>query len=261
MNKLSANSIKRISVIFLFFLIMIGGLKAQSQPTNPNLPSVSININDPGDSQGSLASTIKIALIITLLALTPAILMMMTSFTRLIISFHFLRQAMGVQGVPPNQVIIGICLFLTIFIMTPVGLKIHKVAIQPYNEGKITETEALGRAVNPLKEFMLKNTREKDLALFYQLSKYEKPKTREDVSMVVLIPSFILSELKTAFQIGFLLYVPFLIIDIVVASILVALGMIFLPPIMVSLPFKIVLFIIADGWGLLISSLLRSFSL
>jgi flagellar biosynthetic protein FliP len=145
--------------------------------------------------------------------------------------------------------------------MTPVGLKIHKVAIQPYNEGKITETEALTRAVDPIKEFMLKHTREKDLALFYHLSKATRPQNRQEVGMLLLIPAFILSELKTAFQIGFLLYIPFLIVDIVVASILVSLGMIFLPPIMVSLPFKIVLFIIADGWGLLIASLLRSFSL
>jgi len=252
---------RKVKILLVLFFISIAPLLSQTRSVTPAFPSVSVNIKDPDNSQGQLASTIKIVLLITLLALTPSILMMMTSFTRLIISFHFLRQALGVQGVPPNQVIIGICLFLTLFIMTPVGLKINKVAIEPYNAGTITETEALSRAVEPIKEFMLKNTREKDLALFYKLSKNERPKSRQDVNMVVLIPSFILSELKTAFQIGFLLYVPFLIVDIVVASILVALGMIFLPPIMVSLPFKIVLFIIADGWGLLISSLLRSFSL
>ena len=246
---------RRIVLIILLLLLTAGGLFAQS------LPTVTLTIKDPGSTDGQLASTLKIVLLVTLLALTPSIMMMMTSFTRLIISFHFLRQAMGVQGVPPNQVVIGICLFLTIYIMTPVGLEINEKAIKPYNMGRITETEALKRGVEPIKEFMLKQTREKDLALFYQLSKTERPKSRKDVSMFVLIPSFILSELKTAFQIGFLLYIPFLIIDIVVASILVALGMIFLPPIMVSLPFKIVLFIIADGWGLLITSLLRSFKL
>lgn len=226
------------------------------------LPSISINIQEPdSNNKGELASTIKIALFLTILALTPSILMMMTAFTRLLISFHFLRQAMGVQGVPPNQVMIGICLFLTLFIMSPVGIKINEVAIQPLNEGKITEKEALARGIEPLKEFMLKQTREKDLALFYHLSNTPRPKNRQEVSMIVLIPAFILSELKTAFQIGFLLYIPFLIIDIVVASILVALGMIFLPPIMVSLPFKIVLFILADGWGLLVGSLLKSFNL
>lgn len=225
------------------------------------IPTVSVTVQDGGNEEGQLATTVKIALLITLLGLTPAIMMMMTSFTRLIISFHFLRQAMGVQGVPPNQVVIGLSLFLTIFIMSPVGLKIHEAAIKPYNAGQITEMQALERSVEPIKEFMLKQTREKDLALFYQLSGNKRPQTRKDVSIVVLIPSFILSELKTAFQIGFLLYIPFLIIDIVVASILVALGMIFLPPIMVSLPFKIVLFIIADGWGLLLGSLMRSFNL
>jgi flagellar biosynthetic protein FliP len=226
-----------------------------------SLPSVTVNIKDSGSEKGEVASTVKIALLLTLLTLTPAILMMMTSFTRLIISFHFLRQAMGVQGVPPNQVIVGISLFLTIFIMSPVGVKINEVALKPYNAGQITEMEALNRSVEPLKEFMLKQTREKDLALFYQLSNNKRPMNKKEVSMVVLIPAFILSELKTAFQIGFLLYIPFLIIDIVVASILVALGMIFLPPIMVSLPFKIVLFIIADGWTLLMGSMLRSFNL
>jgi flagellar biosynthetic protein FliP len=242
-------------LVLLCLFLLTGPVSAQS------IPSVTIDVKDPGNTEGQLASTLKIALLITILALTPAIFMMMTSFTRLVISFHFLRQAMGVQGVPPNQVVIGICLFLTIFIMSPVGLKINEVAIKPYNAGQITETEALKRGIEPIKEFMLKQTREKDLALFYQLSKAKRPQNKQDVSMLVLIPAFILSELKTAFQIGFLLYIPFLIIDIVVASILVALGMIFLPPIMVSLPFKIVLFIVADGWALLIASLLRSFSL
>jgi len=243
-------------VLITFFSLFLASVALEAQA----LPSISISIKDP-ETTGELASSIKIALLLTLLALTPSILMMMTSFTRLLISFHFLRQAMGVQGVPPNQVIVGMCLFLTLFIMSPVGLQIHQKAIQPYNEGKITEAEALKQGLEPIKEFMLMQTRETDLALFYKLSKSERPKTRKDVNMLVLIPAFILSELKTAFQIGFLLYIPFLIIDIVVASILVALGMIFLPPIMVSLPFKIVLFILADGWGLLISSLLNSFKM
>ncbi|MCP4152374.1 MAG: flagellar type III secretion system pore protein FliP [bacterium] len=243
--------------LLLFLVIFLVAQYAVGQA----LPSVTVNIKEPTNEKGELASTIKIALLFTLLALAPAIMMMMTSFTRLVISFHFLRQAMGVQGVPPNQVIIGICLFLTLYIMSPVGLKINEVALKPYNEGKITEMEALKLSVEPLKDFMLQQTRKKDLALFYQLSKNKRPRNKSEVSMIVLIPAFILSELKTAFQIGFLLYIPFLIIDIVVASILVALGMIFLPPVMVSLPFKIVLFIIADGWGLLMQSLLASFSM
>ncbi|MCP4219390.1 MAG: flagellar type III secretion system pore protein FliP [bacterium] len=245
---------RKILLIFLFLMLAQVAV-AQT------LPSVSINVKGGGAEKGDVATTVKIALMMTLLALTPSILMMMTSFMRLIISFHFLRQAMGVQGVPPNQVVVGICLFLTIYIMSPVGIAIHKEAIVPYNEGKVTEMEALNLAIEPLKEFMMAQTRESDLALFYQLSKTKRPQTKKDVSVVVLIPAFILSELKTAFQIGFLLYIPFLIIDIVVASILVALGMIFLPPMMVSLPFKIVLFIIADGWMLIMGALLKSFSM
>lgn len=247
--------VRRLVIILLGLILFSSAGLTYGQ----SIPSVSINIKDSEGKEGELATTIKIALLITLLALTPAILMMMTSFTRLIISFHFLKQAMGVQGVPPNQVIVGLCLFLTLFIMTPVGAKINENAIQPLNRGEITEKEALARGIEPIKEFMLKQTREKDLALFYHLSGMERPRTRKDVNMLVLIPAFVLSELKTAFQIGFLLYIPFLIIDVVVASILVALGMIFLPPIMVSLPFKIVLFILADGWGLLMGSLLKSF--
>ncbi|MDQ1354594.1 MAG: flagellar biosynthesis protein FliP [Acidobacteriota bacterium] len=241
----------------LFILVFLAAQILVGQ----TLPSVTISVKDSANQKGELASTVKIALLLTLLTLAPAILMMMTSFTRLIISFYFLRQAMGLQGVPPNQVMIGLSLFLTLFIMSPVGLKINETAIKPYNEGKITEMEALNRSTEPIKEFMLRQTREKDLALFYQLSNTPRPASKKDVGMITLIPAFILSELKTAFQIGFLLYIPFLIIDIVVASILVALGMIFLPPIMVSLPFKIVLFIVADGWALLMSSLLRSFNM
>jgi len=247
----------KLLLILIPVLLLLGNtadLCAQS------LPTVDISVKSAPEGKGEMASTIKIVLLLTLLTLAPSIIMMMTSFTRLLISFHFLRQALGVQGIPPNQVIVGLCLFLTIYIMTPVGAEINRVAIQPYNEGKITEMEALKQGAEPLKTFMMKQTREKDLALFYQLSKTKLPQNRKDVSMTVLIPAFILSELKTAFQIGFLLYIPFLIIDIVVASILVALGMIFLPPAMVSLPFKIVLFIMADGWALLITSLLKSFN-
>ncbi len=246
---------KRFIIILILLLIGANILIAQS------IPTVNIEVKDSADKKGGLASTIKIALLFTLLALTPAILMLTTSFTRIIISFHFLRQAMGTQGVPPNQVLIGIALFMTVFIMSPVALKINEVGIIPYNKGEINEMEALKRSAEPVKKFMLSQTREKDLALFYKLSKKKFPEKKEDVSMITLIPSFILSELKTAFQIGFLLYIPFLIIDVIVASILVSLGMIFLPPIMVSLPFKIVLFILADGWFLITNSLLRSFGM
>lgn len=247
---------RKKTIILIIFFAVLFTINAYSQ----TVPSINISVKGSQD-KGSIASTVKIALLLTILTLTPAILMMMSSFTRLIIAFHFLRQAMGLQGVPPNQVIIGISLFLTLFIMSPVAIQINKTAIEPYNQGKITEIQALKLSSKPLKEFMLKQTREKDLALFYQISGKKRPKNKDDVSMIVLIPAFILSELKTAFQIGFLLYIPFLIIDVIVASILVSLGMIFLPPIMVSLPFKIILFILADGWFLLTNSLLRSFNL
>ena len=208
---------------------------------------------------GELANTLKIALLMTLLALLPAILMMMTSFTRIIISFHFLRQAMGLQGVPPNQVLLGMSLFLTLFVMSPVLMDIQKTALEPLSKGEITEMQALDRAVVPIRHFMLTQTRQADLALFTRMSGAPMPQNRDDVRMLTLIPAFVLSELKTAFQIGFLLYIPFLIIDTVVAAILVAMGMIFLPPMMISMPFKIVLFILADGWTLLMGSLVRSF--
>lgn len=219
-------------------------------------PGVTINLG----SAPQLSTGIRIALIFTLIALTPAIMMLMTSFTRLIISFHFLKQAMGLQGIPPNQVLVGLSLFLTMFIMLPVGTKIYDQAVVPFNKGEITEIEALQRSAVPLQEFMLRQTREADLALFYSMSNTPLPQNRQEVKMLVLIPAFVLSELKTSFQIGFLLYVPFLIVDIVIASILVSLGMIFLPPVMVSMPFKIILFILADGWTLLVTSLLKSFS-
>ncbi len=241
----------KITVRILFFLFFTALLTGQ------DAKGLTINIGDTGQ----LSTSIRIALMITLVTLTPSILMLMTSFTRLIISFHFLKQAMALQGIPPNQVLIGLSLFLTLFIMMPVGTKIYDNAIIPFNKGEITEVQALERSAGPLREFMLAQTREKDLALFYNLSKTPLPQNRQEVKMLILIPAYILSELKTAFQIGFLLYVPFLIIDVVIASILVSLGMIFLPPVMVSMPFKIVLFILADGWTLLVSSLLKSFSM
>lgn len=241
----------RTTVFLLFILFGTVLLPAQ------NSPGISVNLGE----SGQVSTGIRIALIFTLITLTPAILMLMTSFTRFIISFHFLKQAMALQGIPPNQVMVGLSLFLTLFVMMPVGSRIYEQAVVPFNNGEITETEALKRSSEPLRDFMLAQTREADLALFYNLSKTDLPQNRKDVKMLILIPAFVLSELKTAFQIGFLLYVPFLIVDIVVASILVSLGMIFLPPVMVSMPFKIVLFILADGWTLLVTSLLRSFSL
>ena len=213
-------------------------------------------------AQDSMAPTItlQIFLLMTVLSLAPAILIMVTSFTRIVIVLSLLRRALGTMQMPPNQVMIGLALFLTFFIMAPVWQEINQNALQPYLEKKIGNQQALLQASAPLKKFMLKQTREKDLGLFVSISKLGKPKSSDDIPISVLIPSFIISEVKTAFQIGLLLYVPFLIIDMVVASVLLSMGMMMLPPIMVSLPFKLMLFVLADGWFLLVGSLVKGFS-
>ncbi len=203
--------------------------------------------------------TINIAIILTLLVLAPTLLLMVTSFTRLIIVFSLLRQALGLQQTPPNQIIISLSLILTIFIMEPYAKKSWEVAIQPYMEEKMGYEEAFEKGVKPFKEFMIKNTREKDLALFYRIKKEENPKNIDDVPLTLLMPAFIVSELKTAFEIGFLIFLPFLVIDIIVSSILMSLGMMMLPPVMISLPIKIIFFIVIDGWALIIGNLAQSF--
>jgi len=221
-------------------------------------PFISIGM-DQTQEPGKMAVVMQIFLLMTVLSLAPAILIMLTSFTRVVIVLSLLRRALGTMQMPPNQVIIGLALFLTFFIMTPVWQQINQTALQPYLENKIEQQQALQKAAEPLRGFMFKQTREKDLALFVNIAKIERPKDVNDIPISVLIPSFIISEVKTAFQIGLLLYVPFLIIDMVVASVLLSMGMMMLPPIMISLPFKLMLFVLADGWNLLIGSLVRSF--
>ncbi len=217
---------------------------------------------DPGsliDGPVPLAGVIQILIVLTLLTLAPAFFIMVTSFARIVIVLSFLRQAIGTQQVPPNQVLVGLALFLTFFIMAPVFGPMHQNALQPYLAKKISHQQALQNAVSPLREFMFKQTREKDLALFVDIAKLKRPNNATEIPITVLIPSFIISEVKTAFQIGLLLYVPFLIIDMVVASVLLSMGMMMLPPIMVSLPFKLMLFVLADGWYLLVGSLVKGF--
>jgi flagellar biosynthetic protein FliP len=221
-------------------------------------PFISIGM-DQAQEPGKMAVVLQIFLLMTVLSLAPAILIMLTSFTRVVIVLSLLRRALGTMQMPPNQVIIGLALFLTFFIMTPVWQQVNQTALQPYLENKIEQQQALQKAAEPLRGFMFKQTREKDLALFVSIAKIERPKDVNDIPISVLIPSFIISEVKTAFQIGLLLYVPFLIIDMVVASVLLSMGMMMLPPIMISLPFKLMLFVLADGWNLLIGSLVRSF--
>jgi flagellar biosynthetic protein FliP len=217
-----------------------------------------ISINAPSQA-GDLALPLQILLLITLLTLLPAILIAMTSFARIIVVLSLLRQALGTQQMPPNQVLIGLALFLTFFVMHPFGVRVHQQVLQPYLAQQLTAQDAVQQAVVPLREFMLRQTREKDLQLFVQIGRYPRPTTPDDIPITALIPAFIISELKTAFQIGFLLYMPFLILDLVVSSILLSMGMMMLPPVLISLPFKLMLFVLVDGWHLIVGSLVRSF--
>lgn len=222
------------------------------------LPTVSVGVTN-SDNPADVAANIKILILLTILVLAPAILIMMTSFTRIVIVLSLLRQALGTMQSPPNQVIVGLSLFLTFFVMSPVFNRINSEALQPYIENNISQEEAIGRGMKSMRGFMLKYTREKDLALFVELSNAPQPKTVADVSTIVVIPAFVISELKTAFQIGFMIFIPFLVIDMVVASALMSMGMMMLPPVMISLPFKLMLFVLVDGWYLIVGSLVRSF--
>lgn len=220
---------------------------------------LSISYNN---ENGELSGTVRILLVLTVLSLAPTILIMLTSFTRIIIVLHFLRQAVGTQTAPPNQVLIGLALFLTVFIMSPVMTEINEKAIKPFDAGEITQEEALERGSAPIRHFMYGETQEKDLALFCDISKIDVPTTEEEynkVSMSLVVPAFILSELRTAFIMGFCIYVPFIVIDMVVASILMSMGMMMLPPTTISMPFKILLFILVDGWDLVIGTIVKTF--
>ncbi len=223
----------------------------------PGIPAIHVKTNKDGTQDYTV--TLQILAVMTALTLLPAFLMMMTAFTRIIIVLAILRQAIGLQTTPSNQIILGLSLFLTIFIMQPVLQRVNEDALQPYLSEKITSVDALQRASGPFREFMLKQTRESDIALFMRISNTPKVATPEQVPFFVLVPSFMTSELKTAFQIGFVLFIPFLIIDLVVASVLMAMGMMMLSPVIISLPFKIMLFVLVDGWALVIGSLASSF--
>ncbi len=247
-------NIKKILPFIVLLLVLIPNLaSAQSQ-----FPKISLGLeksSDPSD----FVLTMKIVFLLTTLSLAPSILIMMTSFTRLVIVFHFLRSALATQSVPSNQILVGLSLFITFFIMRPVFNNINEDALQPYIHEEIEQTEALERAGKPIKAFLLKQTREKDLQLFIDLSGSEKPISVNDLPLSTVIPSFIISEFKTAFQIGFLLYLPMLVIDIIVASVLLSMGMMMLPPIMISMPLKILLFVLVDGWYLIVESLVKGF--
>ena len=247
----------KIKLGFLLCLFLLCASASAHAVTFP-IPSLQLNV-ETAKTPEEVAVVLEIIALLTILALAPAILILMTPFTRLVVVFHFLRQAMGTQSSPPNQVIVGLALFMTFFIIKPVAQDIYQQSLNPYLERQITFDRAFEEAQMPIRKFLLRNTRESDLALFVKGADMKKPETRDDVSLLVLIPAYVISELKTAFIIGFVLYIPFLVIDMVVASVLLAMGMMMLPPIMISLPFKLMLFVLVDGWHLITGSLLKSF--
>ncbi len=244
--------------VLLVFGLLLGGCSVQSGDSDAPIPGVDITIGTSDEPQ-DVAVTVQLLLLLTVLSLAPAILVLMTSFTRIVVVLSFVRHAMATQQMPPNQVLIGLALFLTFFVMAPTFGEINDNAVQPYLAGEIDQEEAINEAVLPMKQFMAQHIREKDLELFLRYSGTERPENIEDLSLTVLVPSFAISELKTAFQIGFMIFVPFLVIDMIVASVLMAMGMMMLPPVMISLPFKILLFVLVDGWYLVVESLLMSF--
>lgn len=239
-------------------VLLLSGLTVHWASASPVIPDIDIKIGDGGGQPGT--SSLSLLLLITVLSIAPAILVLMTSFTRIVVVLGFVRTSLGTQQMPPNQVLIGLALFLTLFVMSPTIGEINQTALQPYLKGELNQTQALEQASIPMKKFMFSHTREKDLLLFMKYTKTEKPKTYQDVPLTVLVPAFAISELKTAFQMGFMIFIPFLVIDMVVASTLMAMGMMMLPPVMISLPFKILLFVLVDGWYLVVKSLLMSFN-
>jgi flagellar biosynthetic protein FliP len=241
----------KVTIIILLFSL---GFSADGT----TIPTINLSLSAP-DTPKQLVSTINIVIILTILVLAPSIVLVMTSFARLIIVFSFLRTAMGTNQSPPTQLLVSLALVLTFFIMEPVAKQSYNSAIKPYIDKEIGYIEAFDRGVKPFKEFMLRNTREKDLALFYRIRHQDNPIKQDDVSLTTLVPAFMISEFKTAFEIGFLLYLPFLVIDMVVSSVLMAMGMMMLPPVMISLPFKLLIFVLVDGWNLIVGNLVKSF--
>ncbi|WP_457596775.1 flagellar type III secretion system pore protein FliP [Hydrogenimonas sp.] len=222
------------------------------------IPTVNLSFSAPTEPQ-QLVNTLNIVILLTLLVLAPSLVLVMTSFLRLIVVFAFLRQALGTQQTPPTQLLVSLALVLTLFIMEPMGKEAYDKGIKPYLDRKIGYEVAFDRSMEPFKRFMLRNTRESDLALFYRIRHLPNPKTEADVTLPILLPAFMISELKTAFEIGFLIFLPFLVIDMVVSSVLMSMGMMMLPPVMISLPFKILIFVLVDGWHLLVGNLVESF--
>jgi len=244
----------------IFFVVIVFLCTTSFAWADPQVPTISLQVNGTTDP-GNLSSTVEIILLFTVLSLLPSIIIMMTSFTRIIIVLSFLRNALATQQNPPTQVLIGLALFLTFFIMAPVGTEIYDNALNPYFNQQISQEEAFQKGMEPVRNFMFRQTREKDVLLFIEIAKIEKTDDLkvEDVPNRVLIPAFLISELKTGFQMGFVLFIPFIIVDMVVASTLMSMGMMMLPPVMISLPFKVLLFILVDGWNLVVKSIVLGF--
>lgn len=250
---------KRTVIIFFFLLVIADTAVAQQQNQTIPFPKIGIDLGT-SDSPQDVSVTLQILLLMTILSLAPSLLIMTTSYLRLIIAFHFLKSALGTQQMPPGQLLAGIALFITFFIMAPTWNKVNDEALKPMMDGKITLEEAYDRGVEPIREFMFRNVRDEDLALFIGLSNLERPENREELPTYVLVPAFALSELRAGFIIGFFLFIPFVMVDMIIASILMSMGMMMLPPMLISLPFKILLFVLVDGWNLIVGSLVRSFS-
>lgn len=252
---MTVRRISTISIMLLAVLLMAAGF-ALAEPLS--LPTISLGVGK-ASKPADMGVVLQIFFLMTILSLAPGLLIMTTSFTRIVVVLSFLRTAIGTQQAPSNQIVIGLSLFLTFFVMSPIWQQVNTQALEPYKANAITQQQAIEKGVAPIRKFMFAQTREKDMALFLSLSKLPRPKNPDDIPMLTLIPAFIISELRTAFQIGFLIYIPFLVVDMVVASVLMSMGMMMLPPVMISLPFKILLFVLVDGWGLVIGSLVKSF--
>jgi flagellar biosynthetic protein FliP len=257
MSKFRLPSRSLLLVAGIAFMVLMFVSPVSAAPFQ--IPNINLQVGGNVNTPQSLSNSLQILIALTVLTLAPALLILVTSFTRIIIVLAFVRSSLATQQMPPNQVLIGLALFLTLFIMMPTWQQANRDGLQPYMQGQISQEQAFTQGMEPIRNFMLKQTREKDLALFVKMSKLDRPKNFGDIPNYVLIPSFVISELKTAFQIGFIIFIPFLVIDMVVASALMSMGMMMLPPMMISLPFKILLFVLVDGWNLVIQSLMMSF--
>lgn len=247
------------ALALMFVSIIFVTTKVHAAPETLPIPKINISVDDANTPQ-QYVGNLKLLVMLTILTLLPSFIMMMTSFVRIIVVFGFLRTALGTQQSPPNQVLVGLALFLTVFIMAPVYNQVNNNAIKPFMENRITQDQAIEEGAKPLREFMLNQTRQKDFKLFIDAAKLDYNVTKDNAPLHVVVPAYMISELKTSFQIGFLIYIPFMIIDLVVGSVLMSMGMMMLPPVMISLPFKLLLFVMVDGWYLLVKSLITSFT-